>query len=100
MAEKTNMSAPEAQNTKMVKVRALRDLTYRTGKKVTQVVGVREVQVDERVYLKAGDTADVPAEDVKELTSAFVGPYAFSGERVGDEARQRHAMRRAEVVAA
>lgn len=85
-------------NVKMVKVRALRALTYRTGGKVIEKLGAREVETEERRFVKEGTTFDMPAEFVDELLQPFTGTFAFGGERIGIEAKQRHAIIRAELV--
>lgn len=82
----TNMTAAPKQ-TRMVKLRAIRDFRYKTPEGEEKIV-------------TPGNTADVPEDQAKELCDkAFEGNYAFSGERYAtDGDAKKHQLVRAERV--
>lgn len=61
----TKMQAPPAKQTKMVKLKALRPLTLRSG----------ETVVENTIF-------SVPEDEAKELCAKFRGPMNFAGERI------------------
>jgi hypothetical protein len=95
----TKMVAPEGKKTKMVKVKALRDFTYRTGAKTSQrLPNGNEVVTDEEKFARVGEVHEMPQEEADAVCLPFTGSYAFGGERGGDEGKARHVLRRGQVI--
>lgn len=98
MAE-SKMVAAEGKKTKMVKVRAIRDFTYKTGKRIDrQLPNGNVINVDEELHAVTGTVVEMPEEIAEAVCAVFTGTYAFGGERAGLEGKQRHAIRRGEII--
>ncbi len=95
----SKMIAPEGKKVHMVKVRAIRDFSYRTGAKVQQrLPNGNTIEIDEEKFVKSGEVVEMSKTEADSVCQIFPGSYAFGGERIGLEAKQRHATRRGEIL--
>lgn len=66
-------------------------------KGMTRLVAVRPVEYHKRVYVP-GEEFNAKESDVAYLTKEISGGYRFSGERFGEDAKERHIIQRAKKV--